>query len=108
MSNKRKRGAQFGKRGSNDGSELHVWGGIVSARVADLADALDATSEEQLLDALEESGVEPLIDTAKQKRQERDRPTDPALRSIALTTEALETLRDTLRNEAGAPQETIG
>jgi hypothetical protein len=107
MSNKRKRGAQFGKRGSNDGSELHVWGGIVSARVADLADALDATPEE-LLEALEESGVEPLTDTAKQKRQERDRPTDPALRSIALTTEALETLRDTLRNEAGAPQETIG
>jgi len=102
-----KRGAEFGKRGSNDGSELHVWGGIVSARVADLADALDATSEE-LLEALEESEAEPLVDTAAQKRQERDRPTDPALRSIALTTEALETLRDTLRNEAGAPQETIG
>jgi len=101
-----KRGAEFGKHDS-DTAELHVWGGIVSARVADLADALDATPE-QLLDALEESGVEPLTDTAKQKRQERDRPTDPALRSIALTTEALETLRDTLRNEAGAPQETIG
>jgi hypothetical protein len=91
------RGHTYGKR-NDDGSELHVWGGIVSARVSDIAEALGATPEE-LLEALGESAVEPLTDTAEPKGRrgaEEDRPTDPSLRSVALTTGELETLRDEL------------
>jgi hypothetical protein len=76
--------------------ELHVWGGIVSARVSDLADELGAQPQE-VAQALQD--VPCLVDTAEQKRQERDRPTDPSLRSVALTTGQLEELRSELETE---------
>jgi hypothetical protein len=76
--------------------ELHVWGGVVSARVSDLADELGAQPQE-VAQALQD--VPCLVDTARQKRKERDRPTDPSLRSVALTTGQLDELRSELETE---------
>lgn len=99
MSNKR--GAQYGKRDS-EGSEINVWGGIASATVEDWAEALDTTPQ-RVAEAVEE--IDPMVDTAIPKgRSTEDRPTDPALRSVALSTEKVSTLRDTLRNGEGGSQ----
>jgi hypothetical protein len=53
-----------------------------------MAGALNSTPEE-VLDAVERKGIEPMLDTAKPKGQgkDRDRPTDPGLRCLALTRE---------------------
>ncbi|MCS3613516.1 hypothetical protein GGP56_003539, partial [Salinibacter ruber] len=39
-------------------------------------------------------GIDPLVDTAESKGRgkDRDRPEDPALRSLAITTDELDTL----------------
>jgi hypothetical protein len=39
------------------------WEGIVSARLSDIAGALETTPEE-ILDTLEAEGIEPVLDTA--------------------------------------------
>ena len=74
----------YGKAGGE--GEIHVWGGIVSGRVAHLAGALETTPG-ALLDAVDAAGVTPMVDTAKQNgRKDRDRPTDPEKRCLAFTT----------------------
>ena len=71
---------------------LEAWGGIVSGHVEDWADALDTTPEAFLTAC---DGVELLFDTAKQNdRKDRDRPTDPALRCVAMSAEAAESVAD--------------
>ncbi len=75
--------------GTEEGrGELSVWGGIVSARLDDIAGALE-TAPGKVLDRLEAEGIEPMLDTAEPKGQgkDRDRPTDPELRCLALTRE---------------------
>jgi flagellar motility protein MotE (MotC chaperone) len=71
---------------------VESWGGIVSARVEDLARELGTTTE-AIAQAVEEGEAEPLVDTSRQKKAQRDRPTDPELRSLAFTTEELRSLR---------------
>lgn len=69
--------------------ELAAKHGIVSARLATLADALDATPE-AVVEAAERAGIEPLVDTSDEKGRSRDadeRPTDPSLRCLAFTVE---------------------
>jgi len=75
--------------GRNEGrGELHVWGGIVSARLKDYAGALD-TSPEAVLSAVDREEIAPVVDTAdaKGRGSDRDRPTEPALRCLAFTRE---------------------
>lgn len=74
---------------------IEAWGGIASASVADWAEHFDCTPED-VLQTIEQAGVEPLVDTAKQKGQDRERPTDPALRCLALTTTDTQTLKTIL------------
>lgn len=80
---------------SHSSGDLEAWGGIVSGHVTDWADRLDVTPE-RFLDACDE--VEILFDTATEKGsgKKRDRPTDPALRSVAMTAEAAETVAERL------------
>jgi hypothetical protein len=77
--------------------DRQTWGGIVSARLAEYAAALGCTPDE-VLAAIEAAGVEPMTDTAEPKGRgpAKDRPTDPELRSLALTTEDLEAVREAL------------
>ena len=93
-------GHHFGKAGGE--GEVHVWGGIVSARLSDLAGALETTPE-KLMDAADREGITPMVDTATsvgRSDSEDDRPTDPALRSVAFAREDVARLRDAI--EAGA------
>jgi hypothetical protein len=46
--------------------ELSVWGGIVSARLEDIAGTLE-TAPGKVLDTLEAEGIEPMLDTAEPK-----------------------------------------
>jgi hypothetical protein len=56
--------------------------GIVAGTLAEYADALDTTPE-RVLDAIR---FTPMVDTAEnQAREDHDRPTDPQLRSLAMT-----------------------
>jgi hypothetical protein len=68
--------------------EVRAWGGIVSARLTDLADAA-GTTPDGLLEAADQAGRDPIVDTARSKgrRGEPDRPTDPDLRCLAFTRE---------------------
>jgi hypothetical protein len=79
------------------GDSLEAWGGIVSAHLEDFADELDCTPED-VLGAVESASIDPVVDTAKNKGQgkDRDRPTDPALRCLALTTDDAQTLKNVL------------
>jgi hypothetical protein len=81
---------------SPEDRSVEVWGGIVSARVSDLADELGEPTQE-VVEALQD--VSCLVDTAEQKRKERPRPDDPSLRSVALTTGQLDALRSELETE---------
>ena len=65
----------------------------MSARLEDLARELGTTPEE-ILGALDRGDAEPLVDTAVQKKTERERPTAPSLRSLAFTEEELGKLRE--------------
>jgi hypothetical protein len=57
--------------------------GIVAGTLAEYADAL-GTTPEQVLAAIR---FTPMVDTATNKaREDHDRPTDPQLRSLAMTT----------------------
>lgn len=75
------------------GDTLEVWGGIVSAHLEDFAEELGCTPDE-VLGAVDSAGIDPLVDTAESKGRgkDRDRPEDPALRSLAITTDELDTL----------------
>lgn len=71
---------------------LRAWGGIVSGRVTDWADALGCTPA-AVLDAAEQVPV--MNDTGKDKGQgNHDRPADPELRSLTLTRENARRLRE--------------
>lgn len=76
---------------SSEAIDQHIRGdtvaqhGIVSARLADLADMLETTPE-AFLKAMRGAGIEPMVDTAQDKGRSRvasERPTDPELRSLA-------------------------
>ncbi|WP_263842053.1 hypothetical protein [Salinibacter sp.] len=84
------------------GGALESWGGIVSGRVTDYAEAI-GTSPEAVLRAAEE--VELVFDTAKPKGRgkDRDRPTDPALRCLAMTAESARRLVETARSNGPEP-----
>jgi hypothetical protein len=85
--------------------ELSVWGGIVSARLTDYAGAL-GTAPEEVLGAVEREGIEPMLDTAEPKGRgkDRDRPTDPELRCLALTREDFTRLVEAIGSEPVAPE----
>jgi hypothetical protein len=78
---------------SPEDRSVEAWGGIVSARLEDLARELGTTPEE-ILGALDRGDAEPLVDTARQKKTERERTEDPSLRSLAFTEEELAALRE--------------
>ncbi len=79
------------------GDSLEAWGGIVSAHLEDWAAELNATAED-ILGAVESAGIDPVTDTAEPKGRgkDRDRPTDPALRCLALTIDDAQTLKNIL------------
>jgi hypothetical protein len=79
------------------GDSLEAWGGIVSAHLEDWADELGCTPED-VLGAVDSANIDPVTDTAKNKGQGKDydRPTDPALRCLALTTDDVQTLKNVL------------
>ncbi|MBB4062791.1 hypothetical protein [Salinibacter ruber] len=79
------------------GDTLESWGGIVSAHVEDFAEELGCTPDE-VLGAVDSAGIDPLVDTAESKGRgkDRDRPEDPALRSLAITTDDVQTLKNIL------------
>jgi hypothetical protein len=59
--------------------------GIVTGRLVQYADALDIDPQ-QVPAAIEAAGIEPIVDTAERKpRETHNRPTDPRLRSLAVT-----------------------
>jgi hypothetical protein len=65
--------------------DLNEHGGIISGRVTQYADALQITTG-AVLEAVEAAGVTPMVDTARQNDgKERDRPTDPDRRCLAMT-----------------------
>ncbi|MCS4172073.1 hypothetical protein GGQ05_003565 [Salinibacter ruber] len=79
------------------GDTLEAWGGIVSAHLEDWAAELDTTAED-VLGAVDSAGIDPITDTAEPKGRgkDRDRPTDPGLRCLALTTDDVQTLKNVL------------
>jgi hypothetical protein len=88
----------FGRQ--SDEGDLHVWGGIVSARLSDLASALDTTPE-KILRAVDAEGIAPLFDTGvpKGRGSDTDRPTDPELRCLAFTVEDFKALTGAVGTE---------
>lgn len=80
--------------------ELSVWGGIVSARLEDYAGALETTPK-AVLGAVEAEGIDPMLDTAEPKGQgkDRDRPTEPGLRCLALRWEDFQRLVEAVGGE---------
>ena len=106
-----KRHSGTGKMARSKGVKMHTsgalesWGGVVSGHVADYAEAIGC-GPEAVLNAAEE--VELLFDTAEAKGQgkERDRPTDPALRCLAMTAENARRLVEIVRSNDGNSNET--
>lgn len=72
---------------------LEAWGGVLTGTVQEWAEALDCDPS-TVVDTIEAAGIELLVDTARQKRQERERPTDPELRSVAMVPGEAEALKD--------------
>jgi hypothetical protein len=87
----------------NGSAGIEAWGGVLTGTVQEWADALDCTPAE-VVEAIEAAGIELLVDTSKQKRQERDRPTDPQLRSLAMVPEEASALRDAVGDGEGPHQ----
>ncbi|WP_251965915.1 hypothetical protein [Salinibacter ruber] len=79
------------------GDSLEAWGGIVSAHLDDWAEELGCTPED-VLRGVGSTGIDPITDTAESKGRgkDRDRPTDPALRCLALTIDDAQTLKNVL------------
>jgi hypothetical protein len=88
----------------NGGAGLEAWGGVLSGTVQEWADALDCAPAE-VMDTIKAAGIELLMDTARQKRQERDRSTSPELRSVAMVPSEAEALRDAV-DAGGTPQDS--
>jgi hypothetical protein len=86
----------------HESGALEGWGGIVSGRVSDYADAL-GVSPEAVVQAAEE--VDLMLDTAapKGRGKDRDRPTDPALRCLAMTVESARRLAEIARSNDPEP-----
>ena len=84
---------------------LESWGGVVSGHVSDYSEALGASPEAVLQAAGE---VELMFDTGEAKGQgkERDRPTDPALRCLAMTAENARQLVEIVRSNDRDSNET--
>ena len=100
-----KRHSGTGKMARSKGVKMHTsgalesWGGVVSGHVADYAEAVGC-GPEAILNAAEE--VELLFDTANPKNtrgDDPDRPTDPALRCLAMTAENARRLAEIARSE---------
>jgi hypothetical protein len=79
---------------------IEAWGGVLTGTVREWADALGCNPA-TVVDTIEAAGIELLVDTAKQKRQPRDRTRDPELRSVAMVPEEASALRDAVRDGAG-------
>ena len=78
----------------HENGALESWGGVVSGHVSDYAEAIGC-GPEAVLKAAEE--VELMFDTATPKntrRDDPDRPTDPALRCLAMTAESARRLAE--------------
>jgi len=85
--------------------EIEAWGGIVSARLSDYAEALDTTAE-AVLEAAETAGVEPILDTAEPKGQsDAERPTEPELRCLAFSREHFARIVEAVETGTEEPQE---
>lgn len=71
--------------GLHEAGALSVRHGIVTGTVEQYATALDVAPRE-VPAAIEAAGIEPLVDTSERKpRETHSRPTDPSLRSLAVT-----------------------
>ncbi len=79
---------------------IEAWGGVLTGTVQEWADALGCTPAE-VVDTIEAQGIELLVDTSRQKRQKRNRPTDPQLRSLAMVPEEASALRDAVGDGEG-------
>ncbi len=79
---------------------IEAWGGVLTGTVSEWADALGCDPA-TVVDTIEAAGIELLVDTARQKRQERDRAQSPDLRSLAMVPEEAEKLRDAVSNGEG-------
>ena len=86
----------------NGSAGIDAWGGVLTGTVQEWADALGCTPAE-VVEAIEAQGIELLVDTARQKRQERERPTDPELRSVAMVPSEAEALKDAVETGAHPP-----
>ena len=106
-----KRHSGTGKMARSKGVKMHTsgalesWGGLISGHVSDYADALDVSPEAVLQAAGE---VELMFDTAEAKGtrgDDPDRPTDPALRCLAMTAENARRLAGIVRSNETEPGE---
>lgn len=86
----------------NGSAGIEAWGGVHTGTVQEWADALDCDPA-TVVDTIEAQGIELLMDTARQKRQERDRAQSPDLRSLAMVPEEAEKLRDAVNEGAHPP-----
>ena len=79
--------------GAFSAGEITARHGIVSARLVDVADALD-TKPAAVLRAVEKAGIDPLVDTGESStpRETHERPTAPELRCLAFNAEDLRTV----------------
>jgi hypothetical protein len=87
---------------ANGGAGLEAWGGVLSGTLEEWADALDCDPS-TVVDTIDAAGITLMMDTARQKRQERDRPTSPELRSVAMVPSEAEALRDAVDAGATSP-----
>lgn len=103
--------AGTGKRygAQSERGELSVWGGVVSARLEDIAGALETTPE-AVLDAIDAEGIDPAVDTAEPKGRgdDRDRPAEPELRCLAFTRRDFRRLCETIGSGGEADPEAVG
>jgi hypothetical protein len=84
-----------------DGGDLEEWCGIVSGKVRAFADRFGCTPAAVVRAAQD---VDLLFDTAREKgRGRQDRPTDPALRCIGLTSEGAERLEALVDEPSSQP-----
>lgn len=78
--------------------DLSVYGGIVSGFVSEYAETLDCTPA-AVLQAVEAEGIDLYFDTAEQNGgKERDRPTAPEKRCLAMPEQELALLREAVEN----------
>lgn len=78
---------------------LTAWGGIVSGTLAEWADAFGCTPA-AILEAAEQVPVMNDTGEPKGRGKNRDRPADPELRSLTLTSENADRLRALCEDQA--------